>query len=371
MVEALRHIADYVSKNIRYNEKLGTITQTWKLGALWTLNARQGVCLQFSRLYVALARAAGIPARVAGGFGFLEPGEDVEGDYLHAFVEAYIPGRGWLPIEPQYPGSRVGLVPPHPGHIVLIEGLGETTMLGGEEIQAAFLLYKYQGAVEAKLSYRYTFKPVRGELEQPKPSIEGPARVELLEQARFTLETGTNAPSIVEVTVSAPTGKTWTIQRKTAGKLTITLLPNETGTWTIEALVYPQGMIPGYAEKQFTVEAKKLKLSITVEGTQLLDTIRVTVQTSPPTPGIPVALQVETCTQLANTTITTGPDGKASIELGPALLPCKVYVSASTHPPGYEEAKATLETEIKADRAVYAAAAISVLIILAALLRRR
>lgn len=369
--EALERIADYVSSNIKYNEKLGTLTQTWKLGALWTLNARQGVCLQFSRLYVALARAAGIPARVVGGFGFLKPGRVVEGDYMHAYVEAYVPGEGWLPLEPQYPGDRIGIIPPHPGHIALLRGLGEKTSLDGWETEAAMFVYRYNGDVESKFTYTYTYKPINESLEQARPQIVGPADVMFLDEAEFVVYTGSEEPSLVEVTVISPTGDTWVFDSRATGKLSFTLQPNETGTWKIEAIVYPRGMLPGYAQKQFTVKARPLQLAIQVEGTQILETIRVKLKTRPPLPGAPIQVNASTCLSTVRTTLYTDDTGTAELDLGTALLPCKVHVEAATHPPGYEKASAALDRNIRADRLVAAVVAVILLALAASLVRRR
>lgn len=369
--EALEKIADYVSTNIKYNVKLGTLTQTWKLGALWTLNAKQGICLQFSRLYVALARAAGIPARVVGGFGFLEPGQDIEGDYLHAYVEAYIPGKGWLPIEPQFPGNKIGLIPPHPGHIALLKGLGEKTTLDDRETEAVMFMYRYEGSVESKFTYKYTYTPIREKVEQAKPKIEGPLEVMVLDKAEFTVYTGTEEPSLVEVTITSPTGETWTFDKQAAGTLKVVLQPNETGTWKIEAIVYPKDLLPGYAQKQFTVNARDLKLTIQVDGTQLLDTIHVKISTTPPLPGIPIQVYAATCLNITKTTLYTDDKGTATLDLGLALLPCKIHVEATTQPPGYKKATTILETTIKTDRAVIAAIAVILLILVISLLRRR
>jgi len=64
-----------------------------------------GICTNFSRLLVALLRAAGIPARTVSGWGFLSmlPGVTYSDTISHMWVEAYIPWEGWVPIEPQVP----------------------------------------------------------------------------------------------------------------------------------------------------------------------------------------------------------------------------------------------------------------------------
>jgi transglutaminase-like putative cysteine protease len=65
---------------------------------------RRGYCEQFAGTYAAMARAIGLPARVAVGF---TPGVadadgvlHVRGEHAHAWPEVYIDGVGWLRFEP-------------------------------------------------------------------------------------------------------------------------------------------------------------------------------------------------------------------------------------------------------------------------------
>lgn len=65
-----------------------------------------GYCEQFAGSFAAMARALGIPARVAVGFtwGEVDPDDPnlyrVRGEHAHAWPEVYIPGSGWVPFEP-------------------------------------------------------------------------------------------------------------------------------------------------------------------------------------------------------------------------------------------------------------------------------
>ena len=72
---------------------------------------RRGYCEQFAGAYAAMARAIGLPARVAVGF---TPGEvdRKTGEYVvrglngHAWPEVYLEGFGWVPFEPT-PGRGI------------------------------------------------------------------------------------------------------------------------------------------------------------------------------------------------------------------------------------------------------------------------
>ncbi|MFN4133713.1 MAG: transglutaminase-like domain-containing protein, partial [Candidatus Hadarchaeales archaeon] len=78
-----------------------------------TLKERKGQCRDFTNVYLALARTVGLPARrmlgwvtstwqPPAGWGFISTttpeGKTIA---LHAWVEVFIPGEGWLPLEPQ------------------------------------------------------------------------------------------------------------------------------------------------------------------------------------------------------------------------------------------------------------------------------
>ena len=64
--------------------------------------SRQGYCVHFASAAVALLRAAGIPARYAEGYAVPSNAEgwvDVPDYNAHAWVEVYMGGTGWVPIE--------------------------------------------------------------------------------------------------------------------------------------------------------------------------------------------------------------------------------------------------------------------------------
>lgn len=77
------------------------------------LITKQGYCVQFASAMIMMARAKGIPARMA--IGFL-PGTFSDGLYTvraadaHAWPELYFPGAGWLRFEPT-PAGRTGSAP--------------------------------------------------------------------------------------------------------------------------------------------------------------------------------------------------------------------------------------------------------------------
>lgn len=74
--------------------------------------SRTGICSDYARAYVLLARAAGLTARYAEGF-VPQPSPEIEGTYFiysdnaHAYPEVYIPAAGWTRFEPT-PAGYIG-----------------------------------------------------------------------------------------------------------------------------------------------------------------------------------------------------------------------------------------------------------------------
>ncbi len=86
--------------------------------ALATLRSRSGDCNEHTQLFVALARAAGIPARVATGLAFLD-GKF----YYHAWPEVWL--ARWAAVDPTF-----GQFPADASHLrFIIGGLGRQTEL--------------------------------------------------------------------------------------------------------------------------------------------------------------------------------------------------------------------------------------------------
>src|SRR5690606_13599978 len=61
-------------------------------------------CLEYAELMIAMLRREGIPARMGVGYayaGSIKASPDVV-DSLHPRVEAYVPGVGWMSVDPTW-----------------------------------------------------------------------------------------------------------------------------------------------------------------------------------------------------------------------------------------------------------------------------
>lgn len=84
-------IYNFVTKHVCYT------AQDDEMGALWALSNGVGDCSEYSYLFAALCRAAGIPARIQVGFAFHSSSETT--DDGHMWAEYYLENYGWIPVD--------------------------------------------------------------------------------------------------------------------------------------------------------------------------------------------------------------------------------------------------------------------------------
>jgi transglutaminase-like putative cysteine protease len=65
------------------------------------LTLRAGVCQDFAHLFLAAARAMGVPARYVSGY--IHSAGERESAASHAWAEAWVPGRGWIGFDATHP----------------------------------------------------------------------------------------------------------------------------------------------------------------------------------------------------------------------------------------------------------------------------
>ena len=73
------------------------VRQDEERGALWALENGIGDCSEYTYLFVALCRAAGIPAKAKAGFAFHYSTETIEDG--HMWAEYYLENYGWIPVD--------------------------------------------------------------------------------------------------------------------------------------------------------------------------------------------------------------------------------------------------------------------------------
>ena len=124
--DIIAEVASYVRSCVSYD--LDTQPYPTEDYAVYFLqNAETGYCVHYATAAAVIYRALGIPARVTDGFLFrAQAGEvvDVLQANEHAWVEVYLDGLGWIPVEVTGSG---GVTEPAPQEAAVTETPGEET----------------------------------------------------------------------------------------------------------------------------------------------------------------------------------------------------------------------------------------------------
>ncbi|MGB3904983.1 MAG: transglutaminase domain-containing protein [Anaerolineae bacterium] len=143
----LEALYDYVREQITYSSY-----EAGDRGAVWTLGHGRGDCTEFTDALLALSRAAGIPARFLEGVTYRSDRNADLGQIKHDWLEAYLPGHGWVPLDPtwgRFPDRRDAyFARMSPDHIVVTVGRNLST-LGGYH----YFHYTWSGA-EVSISHQ-------------------------------------------------------------------------------------------------------------------------------------------------------------------------------------------------------------------------
>lgn len=107
-------IYEYVVRNLTYDFSRVTENKP-RLGAVNVINNKtSAVCLEFTDLFIALARAAGIPAREVDGFAYTENSKQrplsLVRDVLHAWPQYYDRQlQSWIMVDPTWGNTTEGV----------------------------------------------------------------------------------------------------------------------------------------------------------------------------------------------------------------------------------------------------------------------
>jgi len=92
-LEAIARLEEFVHNHVAYNLAYADTM----LSAADVFTVGEGTCDEYSHLFISMAKSVGIPARFVSGY--VHSGDSWE---PHAWTEAYVPGYGWLPVDPTY-----------------------------------------------------------------------------------------------------------------------------------------------------------------------------------------------------------------------------------------------------------------------------
>ena len=154
--QTLEALYDYVREHITY-----TRYETADRGAAWALQHRSGDCTEFADALLALSRAEGIPARFLEGVTYREGRSADLGQTKHDWLEAYLPGQGWVPLDPtwgRFPDRRDDyFARMSADHIIVTVGRN-LSILGGYH----YFYYTWSGA-EVSISHQEQWSASRAD----------------------------------------------------------------------------------------------------------------------------------------------------------------------------------------------------------------
>ncbi len=154
-----RKIYRYVHKRMHY-----------KLAGGWNVAPRvlergNGSCSEYSFVYIAMCRAAGLPARYAGAIVVRKDDASYD-DIFHRWVEVFLPGYGWVPVDPSR-GDK-------DSEVARADAFGH--------LEPAFVITTRGGGGSKYLGWKYN--------SDEKWSCKGRCRVQVENIAEWALEKG-------------------------------------------------------------------------------------------------------------------------------------------------------------------------------------
>lgn len=127
--EQVRAFYDYIGNELVYSYNGGN----W--GAQAALGKMGADCTEYASLMMALSRASGIPARYVEGLSYTQEGKKSLARLEHAWLEIYLPGIGWTPMDPTLGRSSItreqyfAKLPAD--HIIVTRGRNPSALRGG------------------------------------------------------------------------------------------------------------------------------------------------------------------------------------------------------------------------------------------------
>ncbi len=112
--EKAKLIHRFVVNYLKYDSSRLKGSNIDRFGAVTALNnPSSAVCMEFTDLFIALARAAGIPARELNGYAYTNNNDlrplSLSSDILHAWPEFFDEKKGWVMIDPTWENTTGGV----------------------------------------------------------------------------------------------------------------------------------------------------------------------------------------------------------------------------------------------------------------------
>ncbi len=173
--------------------------------ALWAYNNRVGDCSEFTHLFSALCRAAGIPTMFVSGYGYNPQKGSNLAAHGHAWAFIYLPGVGWTPMDLiwQQPQGEFAML--SDDHLVLTTSDG-TNLVSGSEIKIPGDGTSYSwphGEANPNINFASTGQIVREVAVEPQLSTAASMEGDIWKFYVTVTNAGAQAVTNLNVTLSA------------------------------------------------------------------------------------------------------------------------------------------------------------------------
>lgn len=110
--DSVEALSQYLQTHYRYNLDVPRYPEEQDVVDHFLFEAKEGYCEHFASALVVMCRSLGLPARYTTGYlpGRLNPFSgfrEVRGNDAHAWAEVYLPGYGWMTIDPTPGGNAL------------------------------------------------------------------------------------------------------------------------------------------------------------------------------------------------------------------------------------------------------------------------
>jgi transglutaminase-like putative cysteine protease len=153
----VRKIFEYVGDQLEFELAGGWDT------APNVLKRGTGSCSEYSFVFMAMARGAGIPTRFCAGV--CERGDEASMDYIfHRWTEVYLPNYGWVPVDAEagdkkWQADKVTAIGTYSNRILITTISGGDSEILGWNYNSGFT-YSYDGRTSVDVSRYADWEPV-------------------------------------------------------------------------------------------------------------------------------------------------------------------------------------------------------------------
>jgi len=190
-------IFDFVKNYLTYQQ------QAVEHSALWAYNNHTGDCSEFSNLFSALCRAAGIPTMFVSGYGYDPQKGSNLGAHVHAWAFIYLPGVGWAPMDLTWEQPQGEFAILSNDHIIEMTSYGQNLVRGGEiHIPGNSVSYLFSGQ-NPNINFASTGQIVREVAVEPQLSTAASMEGDIWKFYVTVTNAGAQAVTNLNVALSA------------------------------------------------------------------------------------------------------------------------------------------------------------------------